>query len=190
MSGRKGAGRPKAKSGAGGGARTGGAAGGGGAARGAGATRADGATSGAAGAGATGAAGQGVPGLWPASPPRPWRIAAYAGLVILGVVVGTAGSLVQSGFFPGGLVLALVASAALFYGGRTATGTAFGVGAPAAGWLIAVIVLSLGRPEGDGVFDAGLGPVVYLLGGALVAVMCATMSRSPQPGPESGRLGK
>ncbi|WP_329382069.1 DUF6113 family protein [Streptomyces sp. NBC_01716] len=181
MSGRKGAGRPKAKSGGGGGARTGGAA------RGAGATRADGATSGAAGAGS---AGQGVPGLWPASPPRPWRIAAYVGLVILGVVVGTAGSLVQSGFFPGGLVLALVASAALFYGGRTATGTAFGVGAPAAGWLIAVIVLSLGRPEGDGVFDAGLGPVVYLLGGALVAVMCATMSRSPQPGQESGRLGK
>ncbi|MFD3519732.1 DUF6113 family protein [Streptomyces sp. NPDC058653] len=171
MSGREGAGRPKAKSGASDAARAGRGARG--------------------GAGAPADAGDpGVPGAWLVSPPRPGRIAAYVGLLILGVAVGTAGSLVQSGFFPGGLFLALLASGGLFYGGRTATGTAFGVGAPAAGWLIAVIVLSLGRPEGDGVFDAGLGPVVYLLGGALVAVMCATMSRSPQPPPESGRLGK
>lgn len=179
MSGREGAGRPKAKSGASGGAAVRAGAGAGAA----GATRAGGGT-------AAGAGGHGVPGLWLASPPRPGRIAAYLGLLVLGVAVGTAGALLQSGWFPGGLVLALVGSAGLFYGGRTATGTAFGVGAPAAGWLIAVIVLSLGRPEGDGVFDAGLGPVVYLLGGALVAVMCATMSRSPQPATESGRLGK
>ncbi|MET4927109.1 DUF6113 family protein [Streptomyces sp. PSRA5] len=146
------------------------------------------ATGGATRAGA--GAGGGEPGAWLASPPRPGRIAAYLGLLVLGAVVGTAGSLVQAGWFPGGLVLALVGSAGLFYGGRTATGTSFGVGAPAAGWLIAVIVLSLGRPEGDGIFAAGLGPVVYLLGGAVVAVMCATMSRSPQPATESGRLGK
>lgn len=167
-------GRPKATSGAtraGTGTRGGGAA--------------------AAGGGAAGrAGGRGEPGAWLASPPRPGRIAAYLGLLVLGAVVGTAGALVQGGWFPGGLVLALVASAGLFYGGLTATGTSFGVGAPAAGWLIAVILLSLGRPEGDGAFAAGLGPVVYLLGGAVVAVMCATMSRSPQPASESGRLGK
>ncbi|WP_381794406.1 DUF6113 family protein [Streptomyces niveus] len=150
-------------------------------------TRAGGVTGGATGAGA---AGGGEPGAWLATPPRPGRIAAYLGLLVLGAVVGTAGALVQGGLFPGGLILALLGSAGLFYGGRTATGTSLGVGAPAAGWLIAVIGLSLGRPEGDGVFAAGLGPVVYLLGGALVAVMCATMSRSPQPVAESGRLGK
>ncbi|MFE3249639.1 DUF6113 family protein [Streptomyces sp. NPDC059209] len=144
-------------------------------------------TGGATGAGA---AGRGEPGAWLATPPRPGRIAAYLGLVVLGLVVGTAGALVQGGLFPGGLILALLGSAGLFYGGRTATGTSLGVGAPAAGWLIAVIGLSLGRPEGDGIFAAGLGPVVYLLGGALVAVMCATMSRSPQPVAESRRLGK
>ncbi|WTL22683.1 DUF6113 family protein [Streptomyces sp. NBC_01506] len=121
---------------------------------------------------------------------RPGRVAAYLGLLVLGAVVGTAGALVQAGWFPGGLLLALLAAAGLFYGGRTVTGTPLGVGAPAAGWLIAVIILSLGRPEGDGVFAAGVGPVLYLLGGALVAVMCATMSRSPQPAAESGRLGK
>lgn len=160
-----------------------------------GATRAGASASGGRGAPSAvgftaGGAGRGEPGAWLASPPRPGRIAAYLGLAVLGVVVATAGALVQGGWFPGGLILALAAAAGLFYGGRTATGTAFGVGAPAAGWLVAVIVLSLGRPEGDQAFGGGLGPVVYLLGGAVVAVMCATMSRSPQPATESGRLGK
>lgn len=140
--------------------------------------------------GGAGAAGRGEPGAWLATPLRPGRIGAYLGLAVLGAVVATAGALVQGGWFPGGLILALLGAAGLFHGGRTATGTQFGVWAPATGWLIAVIGLSLGRPEGDGVFAAGVGPVVYLLGGALVAVMCATMSRSPQPATESGRLGK
>ncbi|WP_443079091.1 DUF6113 family protein [Streptomyces sp. NBC_01498] len=138
-------------------------------------------------------AGGGAPaeyGAWLTSPPKPGRIAAYLALAVLGAVVGTAGALVQGGWFPGGLILALAASAGLFHGGRTATGSQFGVGAPAAGWLVAVILLSLGRPEGDGAFGAGIGPVIYLLGGAVVAVMCATMSRSPQPAANSGRLGK
>ncbi|MFF2184432.1 DUF6113 family protein [Streptomyces sp. NPDC058155] len=199
MSGREGrrggagrAGRPKATSGANetAGAKAASGAKGGaraGATRAGAATRAGGVTGGATGAGA---AGRGEPGAWLATPPRPGRIAAYLGLLVLGAVVGTAGALAQGGLFPGGLILALLGSAGLFYGGRTATGTSLGVGAPAAGWLIAVIGLSLGRPEGDGVFAAGLGPVVYLLGGALVAVMCATMSRSPQPVAESRRLGK
>lgn len=121
---------------------------------------------------------------------RPGRIAAYVALLILGALVGAAGSLVQGGWFPGGLLLALLATAGLFFGGLYVTGTQLGVGAPVAGWLIAAILLSMGRPEGDGIFAAGLGPIVYLLGGMLVAVMCATMSRLPQPGTKSGRLEK
>ncbi|KIF68134.1 membrane protein [Streptomyces sp. AcH 505] len=131
-----------------------------------------------------------TPGGWLAQPPRPARIAAYAGLLVLGAVVGVAGALAQGGWFPGGLVLALLATAGVFGGGLLATGTQLGVGAPAAGWLIAVILLSMGRPEGDGVFAAGIGPLVYLLGGMVVAVICATMLRLPQPGTKSGRLGK
>ncbi|MFF5564495.1 DUF6113 family protein [Streptomyces sp. NPDC012623] len=130
------------------------------------------------------------PGSFLAGPVKPARIAAYFGLAVLGVLVAIAGSLVQGGWFPGGLVLALLATAGLFYGGLRATGTQMGVGAPAAGWLIAVIRLSFGRAEGDAVyFLAGVGPLVYLLGGMAVAVMCATMSRLPQPGTQSGRIG-
>ncbi|RDG39239.1 DUF6113 family protein [Streptomyces corynorhini] len=129
------------------------------------------------------------PGAFLGGPVAPGRIAAYLGLAALGALVAIAGSLVQGGWFPGGLVLALLATAALFYGGLRATGTQTGVGAPAAGWLIAVIWLSFGRSEGDAVFSGGVGPLVYLLGGMAVAVMCATMSRLPQPGTQSGRMG-
>ncbi|MET9483873.1 DUF6113 family protein [Streptomyces sp. NPDC006638] len=134
--------------------------------------------------------GQRGPGPYGTAPAGPGRIAAYLLLLVLGAVVGIAGSLVQGGWFPGGLLLALVATAGVFTGGMRVTGTQLGVGAPAAGWLVAVILLSIGRPEGDGAFAAGLGPLVYLLGGMVVAVICATMSRLPQPGSKSGRLGK
>ncbi|MCF3963932.1 DUF6113 family protein [Streptomyces fuscigenes] len=109
--------------------------------------------------------------------PGPGRIAAYAGLLVLGAVVGVAGAAVQGGFFPGGLVLALLATAAVFLGGQRATGSQLGLGAAVAGWLVSVILLTMGRPEGDGAFAAGLGPLVYLLGGMVIAVICATVSR-------------
>src|SRR5215470_18953689 len=96
------------------------------------------------------------------SRPRPGRIAAHIGLLVLGAVVGIAGSLLQGAWFPGGLVLALLATAAVFVGGREVTGSVSGLGAAAAGWLVSVILLSMGRPEGDGAFAAGVGPFVYL----------------------------
>ena len=76
-----------------------------------------------------------------AAPPNPRRIPLYAGLAVLGAAVGLAGTLVQAALFPGGLLLALAASAGLFYGGRVLTGTQLGALAPAVGWFIAVIVL-------------------------------------------------
>ncbi|WP_438827632.1 DUF6113 family protein [Streptomyces lunaelactis] len=134
--------------------------------------------------------GQHVPGAWLTQSPKPGRIAAYLGLAVLGALVGVAGALVQGAWPPGGLVLALLASAGLFYGSLRATETPLGVVAPAVGWLLAIVVLSIGRPEGDGMFSAGAGPLVYMLGGMAVAVMCATMSRPSQPGGGPGRLGK
>ncbi len=121
---------------------------------------------------------------------QPGRIAAYLGLALLGVLVGIAGSLIQGAWFPGGLALALLASAGLFYGSMQATGTQLGVAAPAAGWLLAIIVLSNGRPEGDGMFSAGTAPLIFILGGVALAVMCATMSRPRQPGGGPGRLSE
>ncbi|MFG2558949.1 DUF6113 family protein [Streptomyces sp. NPDC048496] len=125
-----------------------------------------------------------------AAPLNPGRIGAYLGLAVLGALVGLAGALVQAAWFPAGLLLALVACAGLFYGGRLLTGTQIGALAPAAGWLVSVIVVLGGRPEGDYVFGDELGLTLFTLGGMAVAVMCATMSRSPQQGADNGRPGK
>ncbi|MFI6641479.1 DUF6113 family protein [Streptomyces sp. NPDC050504] len=130
------------------------------------------------------------PGAWLASPFKPGRIAVYLVLALLGAVVGAAGALIQAAWFPGGLLLALFGTAGLFYAGRVLTGTGMGAGAPAAGWLGAIVLLLNGRPEGDYVFGELLGLTLFLLGGAAAAVMCATMSRLPQPDTEPGRLGK
>lgn len=125
-----------------------------------------------------------------AQPLRAGRVAAYAGLFVLGAVVGAAGALVQGGFFPAGLLLALLGAAGAFYGGARAVGTKAGAVAPAAGWLVAVMLLTATRPEGDFLFGAGLGSYGFLLGGMAVAVMCATLGQRPQPGGATARLGK
>lgn len=131
-----------------------------------------------------------IPATGPAAPLNPRRIAALLGLAVLGALVGIAGTLVQAAWFPGGLLLTLLASAGLFYGGRVLMGTQPGALAPAAGWLVSVIVLLGGRPEGDYVFGDELGLALFMLGGMVIAVICATMSRSPQPGADNGRPGK
>lgn len=144
----------------------------------------------AAGSGSGRAGASAAPGSFLAQPLNVVRLVAYAGLFLLGAVVGVAGALAQQGWFPGGLLLALAGSAGAFYGGSRATGTRGGAVAPAAGWLVAVMLLTATRPEGDFVFGAGLGSYVFLLGGMGVAVMCATLGQSPQPGASDARLGK
>ncbi|WP_330307117.1 MULTISPECIES: DUF6113 family protein [unclassified Streptomyces] len=126
----------------------------------------------------------------PLTRPSGGRIAAYLGLFVLGVVVGTAGALVQSGWFPGGLLLALAGAAGLFLGGARATGTRAGAVAPAAGWMVAVVLLTASRPEGDFLFGAGVVSYLFLLGGMAVAVMCATLGQGRQPDRSDVRLGK
>ncbi len=118
------------------------------------------------------------------------RAAAYLGLFVLGAIVGVAGALVQSGWFPGGLLLALAGEAGLCLGGARGAGSRGAAVAPAAGWLIAVILLTASRPEGDFVFAAGGGSYLFLLGGMAVAVICATLGPGRQPGGDAARLGK
>ncbi|MFM9370369.1 DUF6113 family protein [Streptomyces sp. Da 82-17] len=125
-----------------------------------------------------------------AQPLRPARLVAYVLLLAIGAVAGAAGALIQAAWFPGGLLLALLGAAGVCYGGGRATGSRGGGFAAGAGWLVAVILLTSSRPEGDFVFGAGLGSYVYLLGGMAVAVMCATVAVPSQPMPSSGRLGK
>jgi hypothetical protein len=103
------------------------------------------------------------------------RIAAYALLTVLGAAVGLAGCFVQALWFPGGLLLALAGAFALFYGGRTLTGTKLGAGLPALGWFGLLLVANSPRPEGDFLVAASAGSFVFLLGGLALAVICATM---------------
>jgi hypothetical protein len=73
----------------------------------------------------------------------------YALLAVLGVAVATAGALVQDAWLPGGLLLALAGSAALFWGGAKLTRNRVGAVVPAGLWLLTVLFLSQTRPEGD-----------------------------------------
>ncbi|MEU5185843.1 DUF6113 family protein [Streptomyces klenkii] len=118
------------------------------------------------------------------------RLAAYLGLFVLGAATGFAGALTQGGWFPGGLSLALLAVAGLSYGAVTATGTRAGGAVAAGGWLVAVMLMTSSRPEGDFFFGAGISSWVFLLGGMALAVMCATVPKLPQPDGPSVRLGK
>ncbi|MEU8970182.1 DUF6113 family protein [Streptomyces monashensis] len=126
----------------------------------------------------------------PLQRPSTGRAAAYAGLFLLGAVVGLAGTLVQAGWFPGGLLLALAGAAGLFLGGAYATGGRGGAVAPVVGWIVAVILLTTSRPEGDFLFSAGGSSYLFLLGGMVVAVICATIGAGRQPGGGPARLGK
>lgn len=129
-------------------------------------------------AGRTEAPKRDIPATGMAAPLHLGRIAALFGLLVVGILVGIAGALVQPAWFPGGLVLALAAAAGLFFGGRTLTGTQSGAMVPAAGWLISVIFLLGGRPEGDYVFGDALGLALFMLGGMAIAVICATLPRT------------
>ncbi|MFF4832019.1 DUF6113 family protein [Streptomyces sp. NPDC001315] len=126
----------------------------------------------------------------PLRPPSAGRALAYLGLFLLGALVAMAGALVQAGWFPGGLLLALAGAAGLFLGGARAAGSRGGAVAPAAGWMVTVVFLTASRPEGDFLFGAGGGSYLFLLGGMALAVICATLGRGRQPDEDRVRLGK
>lgn len=164
---------------------------GGDAAKGAGKAKGPGAAKGAAAGGGgaekrgrAGGATAGSPARRPAAPhagsalARPitmGRVLTYLAALVLGALVGIAGSLVQAAWSPGGLLLALAALGGLCYGAGVATGGRGAGFSAGGGWFLAVIVVSLNRPEGDVVFASGLGPQLFVFGGMLTAVICTTL---------------
>ncbi|MDT0307711.1 DUF6113 family protein [Streptomyces sp. DSM 44917] len=109
------------------------------------------------------------------------RFVAYVGLGLLGVLAGVAGSLVQGGWFPLGLLLALGGAGGLFWGGALLTRTRVGAAAPAGGWSVAVLALTVTRPQGDFIFAAGASSYLFLLGGMAIAVACGTLAPTERP---------
>ena len=93
-----------------------------------------------------------------------------------------AGALVQSGWFPGGLLLALAAVAGAVLRRSEAHRHPVGGGVPRRCVAHHVLLLSSARPEGDFLFAAGIGPYIYLSAGALVGVICATLPQLPSSG--------
>lgn len=131
-----------------------------------------------------GDAGGRQPAGWLTSSPAPvsaGRVLGYLALGVLGALVGVAGALVQAGWFPGGLALALAGAGALFHGGSRLTRNRLGALVPAGGWLLTVILLTVPRPEGDFVFGAGVGAYVFLFGGMIIAMICASLARPGVP---------
>ncbi|NGO73190.1 DUF6113 family protein [Streptomyces boncukensis] len=118
-------------------------------------------------------------GPWPAV--RGARGAVYAALVVLGALTGLAGALVQGAWPPFGLLLSLAGSVGLFWGGAKLCRTRVGAAVPGGGWTVTVLLLTASRPEGDFLFAAGAGSYIYLLGGILAAVICATVALPAPP---------
>ena len=118
---------------------------------------------------------------------KPVRVTAYVLLLVLGAVVGLAGTFVLSLWFPAGLALSLAAIAALCCGGRLLTGSRTGSAMPALGWFAMLMVAQAPRPEGDFLLAANGGTYAFLLGGMLIGVICTTLRTLPRilTGPSS-----
>ncbi|MFD8083336.1 DUF6113 family protein [Kitasatospora sp. NPDC059722] len=110
-----------------------------------------------------------------AQPPRGARFVAYVLFFALGFAVSVCGSFVQALWPPVGVLLALGATAATFYGGLRVTGTRLGAALPAAGWFIALVVVIVPRPEGDTVLWPNATSLAWMFAGSILGVICATL---------------
>ena len=98
----------------------------------------------------------------------------HLALLVLGLVVAVLGSFVHAVSpaepvpLPVGLLWAYVMTAALLAVGRLATRGRTGAVAVALGWVVALLLLSAPRPEGDLVVSGSLVGYAWLLGGLVV----------------------
>ena len=117
------------------------------------------------------------------------RVVALPALALAGLWTGAAGAFAQAITFdfagvalPVGLVGALAVTATVLLTGARVVRSRTGAVVPALGWLVAVLVLSSGRPEGDLVLPANAGSYAFLLLGTVVVGAVVGFS-----GPRAGR---
>jgi hypothetical protein len=124
-----------------------------------------------------------VPGrsTWATSAPLPALIAALLGLFLLGLIVGIGGALVHymrvsvgGTALPTGTVLGVLAVGGVAFAGGVLLRSRLGAAIPSAGWLVAGMVLSSPKAEGD-ILIGGAGiDYGFLVGGvALLLAVCA-----------------
>ncbi|GAA3106102.1 hypothetical protein GCM10017600_51490 [Streptosporangium carneum] len=103
--------------------------------------------------------------------------AAYAVLVILGLVMGVLGAFHHSWYLspiPISAIGCVLLLFAVCHGAGRAMGGKLAALAPAAGWLVMTMVWLAGRPEGDVVIANDPSGYVYLYGG-VVAVLAGVL---------------
>ena len=102
------------------------------------------------------------------------RLLLHAVLLALGVLVGALGSFVHAQVVAGvpvGLLCAYALMAAALVTAGLATRSRSGPAATAAGWLVALLLLSAPRPEGDLVVAGDLTGYAWSLGGLVLAAV-------------------
>lgn len=102
------------------------------------------------------------------------RLLLHAVLLALGVLVGALGSFVHAQVVAGvpvGLLCAYALMAAALVTAGLATRSRSGPAATAAGWLVALLLLSAPRPEGDLVVAGDLPGYAWSLGGLVLAAV-------------------
>jgi hypothetical protein len=105
---------------------------------------------------------------------------AYGVLAVGGAALGVAGSFWQDvdlGPVPLLAIFFVLLNFGAFRLAGWAMGTRLGAVVPAVGWLVVVIFMSSKRPEGDLVISGSAAGYVFLLGGAIAAVVAIARSR-------------
>lgn len=108
--------------------------------------------------------------------------AAYGALLVLGFVVGVYGAFSYSAVpalgVPWGAVATIVANFLMCWLAGRGMGGRLGAAAPFAGWIVAAVLLSVQRADGDLVITAAPGGYLFIFGGTAAAAVAVALTRS------------